>query len=244
MTENQPMTTEEAIHKLVMLAYDQVGYKEGANNWNKYAADPRMTELYGYSLQNQPWCAVFADYLFVDSFSLVKAKEMIFGGSPSCSVSADQYKNNGAWTNNPRKGDQIFFYVSGGINHTGIVVDVSGSTITTIEGNTSDSVAVRTYYSGDSTIAGYGVPNWSVVADVPDENPDEDTGLVVDGECGEQTWAALAKKMPLIKRGSTGWAVTTLQAALNYCGADLDADGDYGRLTELAVKQFQEGSLR
>lgn len=37
--------------------------------------------------------------------------------------------------------------------------------VTTIEGNTSDMVARRTYRRGDSSIAGYGRPNWVVVSE-------------------------------------------------------------------------------
>ena len=242
------MTRDEAIHKVVSLAYDQIGYKEGANNWNKYAADPRMQELYGWNVQNQPWCAIFINWLFIEAFGYSDGTDITYGGSPACSVSAQIYKNHNAWSLNPRKGDQIFF--SSGDGHTGIVVDVSGSTITTIEGNTTDSVAKRTYYSGDSTIAGYGVPNWSVVADVPDNDPvDDKTGLLVDGECGEQTWGAIAKRMPdvtklpLVKKGDKGWNVEFLQVMLNYFGADLDVDRDFGSLTEREVKEFQSGKL-
>ena len=234
------VTKDEAIHKLVSLAYDEVGYKEGANNWNKYAADEKVQRLYGWNVQNQPWCCVFINSLFLTAFGYDDGSAMTYGGSPACAVAAQNYKNNNAWSMNPRKGDQIFFNINGGINHTGIVTDVSGQTITTIEGNSSDSVANRTYYSGDASIAGYGVPNWSVVANVAD---DEDTCLLVDGECGEQTWAALASNMPLVKKGSKGWAVTALQAALNELGADLDADGDFGPLTEKAIKQFQSGGF-
>ena len=54
--ENQHMTDAEAIHKLVEKAYGEVGYHESGNNWTKYAADPRITQLYGWDVQNQPWC--------------------------------------------------------------------------------------------------------------------------------------------------------------------------------------------
>ena len=234
------MTKDEAIHKVVQLAYDQVGYKEGPNNYNKYADSLDIQKLYGWGVQNQPWCAVFVNWLFLTAFGYADGSAMTFGGSPACSIAAQNYKNNNAWSMNPRKGDQIFFNISGGINHTGIVADVSGQTITTIEGNSSDSVAKRTYYAGDASIAGYGVPNWNAVADLPD---DEETGLTVDGECGPETWAALANKMPLVKKGSKGWAVTALQAMLNALGADLDADGDCGPLTDKEIRKFQEGKL-
>jgi hypothetical protein len=55
----------------------------------------------------------------------------------------------------------VFFFASGDINHTGIVVRVVGGSIVTVEGNSSDQVAERCYSTGDSKIAGYGRPNWS-----------------------------------------------------------------------------------
>ncbi len=61
----------------------------------------------------------------------------------------------------------------------------------------------------------------------------------VDGICGPKTWAALVAKMPMVRQGSEGWAVTALQAMLNELGADLDADGDFGPLTFTALEEFQ-----
>lgn len=61
-----------------------------------------------------------------------------------------------------------------------------------------------------------------------------------NGICGPDTWLEIAKRMPTVQEGSSGWAVTALQAALNYLGADLDADGDAGPLTTSAVWTFQE----
>ncbi len=43
-----------------------------------------------------------------------------------------------------------------------------------------------------------------------------------------------------LKMGSVGWEVTALQAMLNYYGADLDADGEFGRLTQQAVMNYQK----
>ena len=48
------MTEREAKTKVIELARSQLGYKEGANNFNKYAADPRITRLYGWDVQYQP----------------------------------------------------------------------------------------------------------------------------------------------------------------------------------------------
>lgn len=87
---------------------------------------------------------------------------------------------------------------------------------------------------------------WDCVLRYPEtieEPKDEPKEMTVDGECGPETWAALANKMPLVKKGSKGWAVTALQAMLNALGADLDADGDCGPLTDKEIRKFQEGKL-
>ena len=77
---------------------------------------------------------------------------------------------------------------------------------------------------------------------------DGSSGLKADGICGPETWAAIAeeiRKMPMVSydrktnTGSIGWHVTLLQAFLNYQGADLDADGEFGPLTQEALLNFQ-----
>ena len=59
-------------------------------------------------------------------------------------------------------GDIIFFdWVNNGtIDHVGIVESVSGGTVNTIEGNSGDKVARRSYRIGSSNIYGYGVPEY------------------------------------------------------------------------------------
>ena len=240
------MTTDEAVHRVVSLAYEQVGYHEGANNYNKYAADPLITQLYGWSLQNQPWCAVFVNWLFLTSFGFYQGKEMTYGGSPGCAVQASFYRNNGAFfpINYAQKGDQIFFYVDGGINHTGIVVDVTGSTIRTVEGNSSDSVAERTYFVGDAKIAGVGRPLWAIVAK---EASDDGDG----NECGDDSCPidfsgstdSCEISVRVLRNGDIGNDVHLLQSGLNHRGFNCGlCDGDFGRKTEAAIRMFQRSS--
>lgn len=49
--------------------------------------------------------------------------------------------------------------------------------------------------------------------------------------------------METLKKGATGNAVVILQHLLNYRGAQLELDGDFGTQTENAVLQFQEKSF-
>lgn len=232
------MTVNEAKAKLCTWALSQVGYYEGANNWNKYAENPDLQQMYGWEPQNQPWCDTFVDDGFVECFGLANACAMTYqpigAGSALCRQSAQYYKDAGAWTMRPEIGDQVFFYASGDINHTGIVVSVDGGSVHTVEGNTSDMVAERVYSVSDSKIAGYGRPDWSAVADMKDEQTQEAPAQ------DAQRYYEL--RLPYLSKGSHGEAVRAVQFQLAaqgyYIGPD-GADGDYGGNTEYAAKEFQ-----
>lgn len=238
------MTAEEAKRKLCLWAEQQLGYHEGEGNNNKYAESKDLQAMYGWKPQNQPWCDVFVDSGFIDCFGLSNACAMTYqplgAGSALCRQSAQYYKDAGAWATSPEIGDQIFFYSSGDINHTGIVVSVDGGSVHTVEGNVSDMVAERCYSVGDSKIAGYGRPNWSAVEgkDVP--TPTNEPIANDTPEKAETRHYEL--RFPYLQNGDTGdavWVVQTLLQARNiYCGP-WGADGDFGNGTEKAVKDFQ-----
>ena len=168
------MTLEEAKQRVLDIARSDIGYHEGWNNENKFADIPGMNQWYGWSLQNQPWCDVYYDSLMLRAFGLAKASTMTYQpigqASAACRISALDYQQNNAYHTVPQIADQIFFYSNGAINHTGIVESITSSQITTIEGNSSDSVARRTYALHDSKIAGYGRPRWEVVVTQTQEN--------------------------------------------------------------------------
>ena len=67
-------------------------------------------------------------------------------------------------------------------------------------------------------------------------------GLEIDGICGNQTWGALTDGLPLVQKGSSGYAVRAMQSLLNYRGVPVGVDGDFGDETEKAVKRFQRGA--
>ena len=238
------MTAEDAKRKLCLWAEEQLGYHEGEGNSNKYADTPGLSEMYGWSPQNQPWCDVFVDAGFIECFGVAAACAMTYqpmgAGSALCKQSAQYYKDAGAWSNRPEVGDQVFFYASGDINHTGIVIRVVGGSVVTVEGNSSDQVAERCYSTGDSKIAGYGRPNWAAVEgkDLPTPTVEP----VADDVAEPDEPRHYELRFPYLGKGDTGdavWVVQTLLQARNiYCGP-WGADGDFGGGTEKAVKDFQ-----
>ncbi len=236
---------EAAKNKLCSYALSQVGYHEGANNWNKYAEIPEVEQLYGWKPQSTYWCDTFVDACFVACFGLELASEMTYqpigSGSALCRTSADYYKEHGAFYQRPEVGDQIFFYSSGDINHTGIVVRVDGASVHTVEGNSSDMVAERTYSINDGEIAGYGRPNWEVAVGKDIDFPTNDVTKIDVGNKPDDV-RSYTLKLPYLQRGSVGEAVTAAQIALMGRGYGIGpdgADGDFGGNTEAAVKRFQ-----
>lgn len=260
------MTTTEAVRKVLAVAGSEIGYREGANNWNKYAAElavyPNL--FWGGSKQNQPWCGVFVVWVFYRSFRLELAVSMLCAdtmpnGMAGCSFAAGYYRSAGRWTSNPEPGDQIFFGAAGSESHTGIVESVSGGHVTTIEGNTSDGVYRQQYRLGDCSIAGYGRPRWeqAVTKEETEEPTDEDVGDTA-AEPGDEEKPEPAAERPAaeetvsfpfrtIRSGDTGETVRLAQALLilrgHYCGGRLRSreipDGEFGGSTEQAVKLFQ-----
>ena len=188
-------------------------------------------------------CDVFVDSGFIECFGLKNACAMTYqpmgAGSALCKQSAQYYMDHDAWIprgKTPEIGDQVFFYASGDINHTGIVIRVDGGSVHTVEGNTSDMVAERVYSVSDSKIAGYGRPDWSIVADVQKTEKPQESQEKQD----EQRYYEL--RFPYLSKGSYGNAVKAVQFQLAaqgyYIGPD-GADGDFGGNTENAVKEFQ-----
>ena len=245
------MTEKQAKEKLIEWCKKQVGYHEGDNNWNKYADNADLIKWYGWKPQNQPWCDIFADSAYLNCFGLDKAAMMTFQpigqGTALCSASANNYKANNAWFDKPEVGDQAFFYHSGGINHTGIVIAVSGGVVTTIEGNSSDSVRQNAYTIGSAYIAGYGRPRWSIVTGEAEpsngemvvDEPTHNIPAPADGYC------IVSVKLPVVKYGDKSIYVRVMQSLLinsGYSCGWMGSDGDYGDKTKAALQKYQKAN--
>ena len=249
-------------------ALSQVGYHEkasnsqlddftansGDQNWNKYAA--YLDTLSGfYNSQHKngyAWCDIFVDFCFVHVYGRSAAQFLLCqpdnSAGAGCSFSAQYFRNKGQFhEKNPQPGDQIFFGSGwGSVWHTGLVVAVSDSYVTTIEGNTSDQVAKRTYRINDPNIFGYGRPRWGT----PDEGEADPPAQTEEPKppVEEPVKYQYDVKLPLMMIGDKGNYVKTLQVLLIARGYDCGnkpligtekPDGDFGRSTERAVAFFQ-----
>lgn len=225
--------------KVIDLALHEVGYHEVGNNRTKYAEElDAIKGFYNGGKNGYAWCDVFVDWCFVKCYGVVGAKELLCQPDNSlgagCLYSANYFKNKGQFfKTGPQTGDQIFFsYRTGEVSHTGLVVEVTATTVTTVEGNSSDQVAKRTYSINDPKIYGYGRPDWdgSVAVEVPQEVK----------RPYKYHLTQYPVTLALLRRGDYGPQVVDMQATLNAKGWPCDSDGEFGSETEKALKAFQK----
>lgn len=238
--------------KLITVATNEVGYSEkasnsnldsktgnaGYNNYTKYSRD-LVDEIGSPYAQGVYWCDIFVDWCFMKAYGLKQAKKLLYGWSAYCPTSAQYFKNQGRYfRTNPKIGDQIFFLDSvNELGHTGIVYKVSKTYVYTIEGNTSPQSGVvdnggevckKKYPLSSSKIDGYGRPDWGGTVKEETNTTRHYTG----------TFPLIP---PTLKKGSKGKNVKYLQKYLNWFGGyGLAIDGEFGKYTENAVKDFQK----
>lgn len=250
---NNSNANQTAVQKVLTLAKSEIGYHEKANNylldeknanvgsgnWTKYGAElDAIPNFYNGKKNGYAWCDQFVDWLFVKCFGASAAMKMLCQPANSagagCMYSKQYYKNAGRFVNDPQPGDQIFFFDSSGqVNHTGIVESVNGDTIVTIEGNTSDQVARRTYSRNSGNISGYGRPRWEYAT----------SGVTQSGATQVNVNVNVNTEVVVLRRGSKGAYVQAMQQKLIDLGYSVGpdgADGDFGENTENALIQFQK----
>lgn len=135
----------------VAWAKTQVGFHEGPNNYNPYSR-------WQYGNPYNPWCASFqsmAQYMGGYRFKNCTYGEKGEAYTPTQKIRAQQ---QGTWRDRywrAQPGDAVLFDWgnNGQIDHVAIVTYDDGVHLLTIGGNTSDSVAFRTY--DRSYVAGF-----------------------------------------------------------------------------------------
>lgn len=213
------------------LALSQVGYKESGTNWTIYARDLDNADYYKpQKKQGVAWCSTFVNWLFFNQLgSAEKAQDILYQPhknnlSASAAYSASYFKNAHAWYTMPETGDAVYFKNSNGaISHIGIVYQVLGTTIVTIEGNHNNRVEKVTRKR--SECVGFGRPNWNKY-----ENFGK-PGTIIGGNFEVKCRVIKYVKSNLMK----GEDVRSIQKII---GAD--ADGVFGPASEKALKAWQK----
>ena len=170
------------------------------------------------------WCCEFAWWCHYTAFGSDYLKDGTIK-TASCEEMRKHFVKIDRYSKTPKKGDFIFFQTTtkGVANHIGIVVKVSGDTVYTIEGNTSNAagvernggcVAKKSYNKGYDKILGYGHPKYDV--------------------------KKLTAPKPPLKYGMEGAAVKKLQKCLNkVMGTKIPTDGVFGETTAKTLRGFK-----
>lgn len=199
--------------KVIEIAKSQIGVAESPKNSNKQ----QYGEWYGWN--GVAWCMIFVQWVFAHAGQTLPYK------TASCSSLLNWYKRNrpDQVHDTPEIGDIVIF----DWGHTGIVMGLSKSYIITIEGNTSPTIigsqdnggGVYQRYRAKSKVTAYIRPYEA-------EKQEEDGKVTVT--------------LDVLRKGSKGQQVRQVQRLLVAMGyAAGKADGDFGSLTEEALKEYQ-----
>lgn len=220
--------------KVLDIALAEVGYLEKASrssldektanagkaNITKYARDLDAISYFNGRKQGVAWCATFVCWCFYKAFGKAAALKLLCqptntknNAGAGCKHARNYFKAKGRLHDSPQPGDQIFFYSSdkSQISHTGLVYDVSGGKVYTIEGNTSSAsgvvanggaVAKKSYSLTYARIAGYGRPDYGAQAADTTEKEKTDAPAEIDHTAYE-TYT--------VKKGDTLWRIAQKQ---------------------------------
>lgn len=178
--------------KVIDIALAEVGYLEkatasnlddktanaGDKNYTKYARDLANVNFFNGKKQGAAWCAVFVAWSFYKAFGKAAALELLCQPTNAasncgagCRYARKYFKDKNQLHDTPQPGDMVFFYSKdkSQIAHTGLVYKVEGSTVYTVEGNTSGAsgviangggVCTKSYSLSYDRLAGFGRPNY------------------------------------------------------------------------------------
>lgn len=202
--------------RVVEYALSQIGTAEDplGSNKQKYGAmldqmpwylrKDSSGKIYIHHVNGFDWCTSLVDASFISTYTLPEARKMLFRPEMNDYGSVVKYafnyfKNAGKGYKkedyDPKPGDVIYFQNSDGLSHTGIVVAVDSTTVTTVEGNSGKNnwyVVKKTYKKTDSYIYGYGHPDYSE----PEPDPKEMDGFEVG-----KTYEVICNDPLMIRKG-------------------------------------------
>ena len=227
-------SVDETINNFIAVAERFLGVREGTPQHSIILAlynSAKPTSEYQMG-PNDPWCAAF-----VGAVSGGCGLQNVIPVSAHCGRLEEALKKTGAvCTTTPARGDIALFDWNGDgkyDDHVGIVTEVLGVNITTIEGNRNDAVAYRTFSPGSTPVKFYH-PNWE---GAPVKSTETVNWSRYREYYSELTWDEKCeiKTFPLVKTGSAGVYVKILQDFLG-----LGMDGKFGQETDQALRRYQK----
>lgn len=245
------MATKGSLEAIIEIAKKEVGTIEGPkDNETKYGKWTGANFL--------PWCQSFVSWCAFTS-GLDPKK---YPKTAATIAASDWFKKNNRWADarndDPTPGDWIYFdFPDDGVNrisHVGLCIKNNGDgTIQVIEGNTSGTAKgdqrnggmcvekTRAYVKNNkkkliNAVVGWGRPVYAGEENLPllSKVGSSDTSAT-PAKPAKPAAPAAPKEFVNLKVGSKGQKVKVVQAALK-----LKDDGDFGPVTEKAVKAFQK----
>ncbi len=235
---------------IVSVALSQAGYHEGSSSSTISGSSNGSANYseYGYWYGNQgtAWCATFISWCAAQAgipesiIPKTASTQGMYQALPHPSGALTAYT--------PLPGDIAFICNNGGttINHAGIVVSVTSSTVTLVEGNYSDSVKANRQYprsslkSGNMRIVGFGIPSYkSNIANIVFDanggtNAPEIQTVAIDVKTTLPTAVPVKENYTFV-----GWATTkTATAAQFTAGGEFTAKGDTTLYAVWKLKEF------
>ena len=198
----------DALEAFVNKAVGEIGNKPDGNGVTKYGQWYQDNVDGSQKFNTAAWCAMFLSWCASDA----GVSKSTVGYYAACSYWQEQFfVANGTWHAasgyTPARGDLIFFDYTGDgkANHNGIVESVSATQVVAIEGNVDKEVKRCTYEINDSTIVGYGKPDYSknaenVAADkkaqeqAQQNSASQTTGSAASGQAEKIVQVALAEE--------------------------------------------------
>lgn len=197
------MNETQARQKLVDIAVKYLGCKESDGSHKK------IIDLYnshtplarGYKLKyTDHWCAGYVSAMAIEAdYTDIIPTEV------SCSKMIELFKKLGRWVENDaysaEMGDVVFYDWddngkgdnAGSPDHVGIIVSNDGKNFKVIEGNMSNAVGYRTLAINGKYIRGFGVPDYSKVADSGNDTTTGSSYIVYTAVAGD-TLSRIAAK--------------------------------------------------
>lgn len=258
VTKGEGMTLEQATNRPLEIAAAEIGYLEKASNKNlddktANAGSANYTKYWRDvypEYQAQAWCACFVSWCFMKAFGKdIAAKMLKHWPFVYCPTLAGMTSNK-----TPKVGSVILFYRNGTYAHTGLVSAVNGTTITTIEGNTSGASGIvangggvcrKTYTRSTlSENTKYFMPDYSLA--IGAAAPAADTTKKEEKSVSKAIVGSGNVTVKHFLVGAVDPQVKTIQRLLNsmgYKGKDkkkLTVDGELGENTSYAIAAFQK----